>query len=394
MEHKNKADLVVIDECHKFPNSLVDHTQINFDPEQLQIVNTFYGRPSDVYLQAHDIYKALQAEFAGSVGKLISFPDNMVTKMSELNDSLNAFLEMIDNKLKEENLKQEIMEACWKVIERCQDWSDACEIITDCEVRAFIVMSSDSKNGVCIKPVDPAHVSEYSAFRKGDYFLHMSATICGLEAYATSLGIQKEDYVTIEMDHPVEVDRRLVNYIPVAKMSGGEPDENKLRRMLDAIEELALEHEGQNGLIHTASYKLAEALMSRSKLKHKMYIGRDKRHTMEVLSMNAKGNTGIIILSPSMEEGVDLVGNLCRWQVIAKVPFGFLGDPSVRYMADNNQGSYQRETVLRVVQASGRVTRGIDDFGVTYILDESFGSVLSRGKKYFPAWFVDAVTGY
>ena len=60
-------------------------------------------------------------------------------------------------------------------------------------------------------------------------------------------------YETIAMAHPVDVERRLVNYIPIVKMSGGQPDENKLTAMVRAIEELADNHANKNGLIHTAS---------------------------------------------------------------------------------------------------------------------------------------------
>lgn len=391
MEPENKADIVVLDECHKFPNTLLDHSEIDFEPEQLQTVNIFYGQVSDIYTLALEVYNKLKALFKGSIGKLIDFPESLVPTIQDLNGKLNAFLELIEAKLKEDTVDPAIHEICWRVIERCQDWSDVCEIITDCGVREFIVQVCDDKR-VTLKPVYPAHVSEYGAFRKADYFLHMSATICGLDAYAALMGIPKEEYATIEMGHPVDLDRRKVMFIPVARMTGG-MDEGKLGAMVKGIDELAVTHKGQNGLIHTASYKLAEDLMARSKNKDRMFIGRDRRQTLELLKMNAT-NGGIIVLSPSMEEGWDLKHDLCRWQVIAKVPYGYLGDPLVKYMSEKNPGAYVRETVLRVVQASGRVVRGVDDHGVTYILDEAFAGVLSRGKKFIPPWFMDAVEAY
>ena len=391
MEPENKADFVVLDECHKFPNTLLDHSEIDFEPEQLQSVNIFYGQVSDIYTLGLEIYNKLSALFKGSVGKLVEFPEALVPTVSDLNEKLNAFLELIETKLKEDTVDPAIHEICWRVIERCQDWSDVCEIITDCGVREFVVQVNDDKR-VTLKPVYPAHVSEYGAFRKADYFLHMSATICGLDAYAKLMGIPKEEYTTIEMAHPVDLERRSVVFIPVTKMSGG-MDENKLGKMVKGIDELADEHKGTNGLIHTASYKLAEDLMARSKHRQRMFVGRDRRQTMELLKMNAN-NGGIIVLSPSMYEGWDLKHDLCRWQVIAKIPFGYLGDPLIKYMADKNPGSYVRETCLSVVQASGRVTRGVDDHGVTYILDEAFTSLLGRGREFLPSWFIDALEMY
>lgn len=393
MEETNMADMVVIDECHKFPETLLDHTETEFHPEYLQPLNTFYGRVHETYVLALEVTNELKKLYASQVGKLITFPESMINKIDTLNEQLNKFLEVIETKLKTEEISPQIQEVCWRLIERCQKWSDVCEILTDCGVRDFIVRVVDDE-GVILKPVRVSDVSRYGAFRKADYFLHMSATICGLEAYAKQMGIPEGSYETIAMAHPVDVERRLVNYIPIVKMSGGQPDENKLTAMVRAIEELADNHANKNGLIHTASYKLAEDLMKRSKYKQKMFIGRDRKQTMEILAMNAQQGTGVIVLSPSMQEGYDLSQDLARWQVIAKIPFGYLGDPAIKYVADNEHGQYMRATVLGVVQSCGRVVRGIDDFGTTYILDSSFDMVLSKGEKYIPSWFTEAVRGY
>lgn len=389
MRPENKADFVVFDECHKLPNTLLDHMEVEFEPEQLSPVNVFYGRVSEIYTIGCAIHKEVSQRFKSQVGKLVTFPPELLPDVSRLNELLNAFLELINQKMVEENISDEIKEVCWRVIERCQDWSDTCEILTDCGVSEFIVQLVDDKK-VSLKPVFPAHVSEYGLFRKADYFLHMSATICGLDAYASLMGIPKESYTTISMGHPVDVERRLVNFTPVARMTGT-IGENQLTEIVKAIGDLAAMHPGQNGLIHTASYQLAEKLRDRSPLKRFMFIGRDRKQIMEILKMNAQNGTQVIVLSPSMEEGYDLRHDLCRWQAIAKVPFGYLGDPLVKYLSDKSPQSYVRETVLRVVQASGRVVRGVDDHGVTYILDSSFGGLLARGDEFFPSWYQEAL---
>lgn len=389
MRPENKADLVVFDECHKLPNTLLDHMEVEFEPEQLSPVNVFYGRVSDIYTLGCEIHKEVNDRFKNKVGQLVTFPDSLLPKVADLNERLNAFLELINEKMAEESVSDTIKEVCWRVIERCQDWSDTCEILTDCGVAEFVVQHADDKK-VSLKPVYPAHVSEYGLFRKADYFIHMSATICGLDAYAKLIGIKDGEYSKISMAHPVDVERRMVNFMPVAKMSGN-AGENELAKVVTAINDLCQMHPGQNGLIHTASYKLAESIRDRSPLKRFMFIGRDRNQTMEILKMNAKNKTQVIVLSPSMEEGYDLSHDLCRWQAIAKVPFGYLGDPLVKYLSDKNPSAYVRETVLRVVQASGRVVRGVDDFGVTYILDSSFGGLLSRGDEFFPGWYQEAL---
>lgn len=398
MKDTNKADLVVLDECHKLPNTLLDQMTISFDPESLQAVNLLYGRPSKVYIEATKVTEKLIELFSSKVGQLVDIPEKLVTSEEEgevsvwkVYEHLSKLLEFVEVKLKDDKIDEKIKDICGRVLEHCSTWRTTCGVLLECGAREFVVQSCSNGN-IEFKPVYPAHVSEYGGFRKGDYFLHMSATICGLGAYASLLGIKEGEYVTIEMPHPIPVESRPINYIPIAKMSGRNVDENVLTSMVKAIDELITERPNDNGLVHTSSYALAEKLMTRSKFKQKMFIGRDRQQTMELLKMNANiKDRSVVVLSPSMVEGFDLKYDLCRWQVIAKVPFGFLGDPLIRYLCDKNPGAYNRQTVLEVVQASGRVVRGVDDFGETFILDSSFSQLMGRGHKYFPKWYLDAL---
>jgi len=53
-----------------------------------------------------------------------------------------------------------------------------------------------------------------------------------------------------------------------------------------------------------------------------------------------------------------------------------------------NWARYQ--AIKNIVQAYGRIVRAEDDFGVTYIIDSSFGH-LFRYKSQYPKWFIEAV---
>lgn len=432
---ETKADLVVLDECHRLPDSLCDHTEIEFNANKIKSVNAFAGGSTlhPIYLIADYVTKATKKLLTqNDIGKKIvydtskmnvtidrdmfgskTFDDlleysgnntkdeqgeeykslecSMFEIITFLNTKINEFLDFIDDKLKETtNLDPSLKDICERVILSCQDYSDICEIITDCGVTDFILQKLD--DSVVFKPLNPADVSEYAAFRKGDYFLHMSATICGLDEYALLLGIEKEDYHTITVDHPVDLERRPVNYIPIINMSGGFSSE-KARKMAGYIVELYEgEHKGENGLIHTSSYKLAEEIQSHlpSHIRASSFIGRKREDTMNALKMNK----GVICISPSMVEGYDLKHDLARWQVITKIPFGYLGDPKVKYLSEKVKGSYNRDAVLKVVQSSGRVVRGTDDFGTTYILDQSLDKLILNASKFFPQWWLDSLVSY
>jgi Rad3-related DNA helicase len=103
---------------------------------------------------------------------------------------------------------------------------------------------------------------------------------------------------------------------------------------------------------------------------------------------------GAVMFAPSMQRGVDLPGDLCRVQVIAKVPFPALGDRQVsaRTHLPGGQTWYNVQAIRDVVQMAGRGVRSKDDHAVTYILDRQFGRNLwGKNKSMFPAWFNEAI---
>ncbi len=92
-----------------------------------------------------------------------------------------------------------------------------------------------------------------------------------------------------------------------------------------------------------------------------------------------------------MREGIDLHGVRARWQVVTKIPFPNLGNATVRRRADLDAEWYDVEAVRQLIQMCGRVCRGPDDYGVTYIIDPRFKSLYERREYLFPTWFSESV---
>ena len=49
------------------------------------------------------------------------------------------------------------------------------------------------------------------------------------------------------------------------------------------------------------------------------------------------------------------------------------------------------ETVKKLLQASGRIVRGVQDQGTTFILDSSFARLYGEARDMFPQWYLDAL---
>ena len=57
------------------------------------------------------------------------------------------------------------------------------------------------------------------------------------------------------------------------------------------------------------------------KLDNPRLITHDKENKTEVIEKFIKSDEPLVLISPSMGEGVDLPGDLCRFQIIYKLPF-------------------------------------------------------------------------
>ena len=99
------------------------------------------------------------------------------------------------------------------------------------------------------------------------------------------------------------------------------------------------------------------------------------------------------LLVVSAEYGVDLKD--IDLQFVLKVPFASM-DKRMRALEKTIGKSkfnqwYTMDALNRLVQQCGRVGRGADGFGITFILDEKFGQLYRRYKRRLPLWFVEKV---
>ena len=100
-----------------------------------------------------------------------------------------------------------------------------------------------------------------------------------------------------------------------------------------------------------------------------------------------------IMASYSMNEGVDLPYDECRFQIIFKIPFPYLGDNQIRARKRIDNNWYNVKTVQKFIQAVGRGMRAEDDYCETYILDGNIRMLLNNHlyKNLVPEFFKEAI---
>jgi len=110
-----------------------------------------------------------------------------------------------------------------------------------------------------------------------------------------------------------------------------------------------------------------------------------------MLEEHAKSKNGVII-APAMHEGVDLHGDLSRFQIICKVPYAnCFDDKQLAARVEVDRKFYTWITALKLVQSYGRSVRSVDDHAKTYIIDEAIYKFLRDANKMLPDWFKEAI---
>ncbi|MCK5020449.1 MAG: hypothetical protein KAS32_25660 [Candidatus Peribacteraceae bacterium] len=255
------------------------------------------------------------------------------------------------------------------------------------------VLASQGEYGIKVKPLHIDEMAQENLLNRADRMLFMSATICGPEQFTEELGIERKDYSFVSVPAVIPRESRVVYSIPAGSMSNKTIKEvlPDLVATMDSIVNKLEDSRGtMRGIIHSVSYKNAQTIKELSEHGKRMIIpdGREIMNVVEVLERY--DNT--IVVSPRIMEGVDLVGDLSRFQFFPKVPYPFLGDEWIKSKMKNNQAWYSRQTIIKMVQGAGRSIRSEDDWAFTFILDSNFRRLYGMSNGMFPVWFKEAVT--
>lgn len=252
-----------------------------------------------------------------------------------------------------------------------------------------------SKDRVEWKPVLVDSLGEKMLWKWGKRWLIMSGTVISAQELLDSLG-WKEDYGVVEVGSGFDPERRRVRIKPLATMSKGWQDNGEGEKVVKGIEMVLKRQEiGESPmspvLIHTVSFDLARFLAGKvntKRLKLAYYGGDDRNGVFEKFLDGQKENP--VLFAASMDRGVDLAEELCRVQVVAKVPFPYLGDKQVNTRLRGTRGGqvwYSVQTIRTIIQMCGRVVRSEEDWGETWILDRQFGKLFGQYRHLFPEWW-------
>ena len=221
--------------------------------------------------------------------------------------------------------------------------------------------------------------------------IFLSAFLGAKPIFCQNLGLDPARVAWLKLSSAFDIENRRNTFIPTGSM-GRKSIDATTPKMASAIVKLATKHAGERGVIHCVSYKLGKEmyrLLRGTPIGNRILFPENADQRDAMFAEHSR-STDAILLSPSFAEGYDFKGDLARWQIICKVPYPSLGNLVVRARKDENEEWYGLQTVMKIIQASGRIVRSEDDYGETYILDSDFGFLLKKYEHLFPKWWMDA----
>lgn len=237
-------------------------------------------------------------------------------------------------------------------------------------------------------------INEYHLM--GKYFhenctmsMYMSATIGSPESYSRNHAINKYEYISIPSTF--EFNNSPIFYVPDYRLSYKEK-EYSLPKIIDMVVATVRMYGGKRGIIQTGSYKFAQDVYDRvpSDVRKRLILynnSTEKNESIEFFK-NCKDK---ILVGPSLIEGLNFSDDLCRFQIIMKIPYPSLADKFVNRKKDINQKWYSDETAVSILQGVGRGIRHEKDWCVTFIFDGCFTYLAQSSWDMFPDEFKNRI---
>ncbi|MCL2157018.1 MAG: ATP-dependent DNA helicase [Methanobrevibacter sp.] len=355
VKHFGKRNLLILDEAHNIENKLMKSMELNLYNKRLEkdikkVISHNTLASSDykdwiMEIEAiHDHYRDIDIK---------DLPKNKAERIHSTSVRLRQLKENLENEPKN-----------WVI--------------------------DPNKDGVSFKPLRVHNYAKDYLFKHGEVCLFLSATILSHKMFSKWLGLNPNEVYHVKVDSPFPPSKRPIELKLAGKMSA-----NRIKHTapetLPILNKILEKHKNDKGLIHTNSYRCQNYIVKN--VLNSRIISHTSMNRERVLNHFEKSEDPLVLVSPSMSEGVDLPYDKCRFQVIYKVPFPYLGDKQVNLRRKRDQRWYAYKTVMTLMQAYGRGMRAEDDSCSTYILDGDIKMIFNSPmyRTLVPQFFKEAI---
>lgn len=242
----------------------------------------------------------------------------------------------------------------------------------------------------------PVRVDQFGdiLFTAGKRFLFMSATILDDHQYERNVGLaahrEEGEVGYIEVDSSFPKERRPIVIRKGVDLTYKNIDAG-LRELGGAVRQILDAHPSEKGVIHAVSYRNAQVIKQAAPDRVLLH---DAGSRGRVITEFKRSGSPLVLVSPSAERGEDFPDDICRFIIVVKLPFPYLGDPRVSkrlHSMKDGQKWYALRTISKLIQMTGRGMRHEEDSCVSYILDPGFKRLFMENRSMFPKWWKEAL---
>lgn len=295
-------------------------------------------------------------------------------------------------------------------------WDDMCQAIKQTGYEYFLkdinipenrksYITKDEDIFVEFKCTKEDYITWYFLLRKAQHKVMVSATIGTKEAFDERMGFNYEEKSI--WDHPNSiVNESFMETLPSSfdfsqspvyffnkfKMTFRER-ENSFRYLKQVIYSICkTKFKDQKGMIQTGSYEFAKRLYNDApeEIKYRMLLYNGSREKFTTVKLHQMSENTILV-GPTLNTGIDLPGDNCRFIIILKVPYPTLMDKLTNERNKLYPKWYMSHTSNEIIQGIGRGVRFNGDWCVTYILDASFNQLYYSTKDQYPQELQDRI---
>lgn len=364
---KDPRDIMIIDEAH------------NIEPQLLDFVSLVI---SDFHLQKHGIFIP---ELETPQEYAVWFSD---AKVHDIIFQVIKEAKEADNSWLEDEMSRLLTK--YKTFIHEMEATDN-EWVCEYEEKKS---GTTTYRSVTLRPVFANNFVQPLLFKYAHKIIMMSATILDVGVLCRSLGISRDRVAAYRMKNRFPKENRPIYLECVAKMTGGKDRMHEWAPpMVEAVNRIVNKHTGQRGIIHTHNFNIMDHLFARCDVavKKRFLSQRNFKDKAAMLAEHARSKDTVLV-APAMHEGIDLAGDLSRFQIICKVPYpNCFDDMQLARRVEVDRRYYTWLTALKLVQAYGRSVRSIDDTADTYVLDEAIFKFMNDAKAMLPSWFTEAL---
>lgn len=392
-------DLVIWDEAHLVNDLFSEHNAIYFSEKRIQ--QMIMEITDTITVSDISIAKKLR-----QIGVDCSIPDkiNKTNYQAYLRalQEIYSYVKEQGEEMAERSLRQNNMKAYTRYFRFAKKYEGlSCKIDDFFNYEYDHVFEYKEEEKACsVKPVFVG--SMFDALQASPRNLFMSATVSGSFMIKTmNLNPSQTKFIKLPPFFPKE-NKEIVFFDPLSLsyQSLQNPETvQKLRKNAAKIVAHHMENKDR-GIILAPSFKLQNEIVSElqpliRKGALKLFEHKQGEKLEQIVAQfKAYKGTNAVLISPAMFEGIDLPGDLSRFQILVKAPFPSLGDKRMKYILDHHPDLYNAITIMKIVQGAGRSVRSPEDHAVTYILDQNAQRLFTGNHNVWKDEFVTRFTSF